>query len=616
MELVLMAVAAVALLGLAGFWTVRARRDAAWDAEGWRQLDRLSPELVGQLDETAILRVALADSLTLLRCDAVLVVLYPREDGDGLVVSLTEADDAQVQVRALPAGQAVPEPPADSLVVPLLGSGHQIGELRVVGGDRAGRRTRRRLVNGFAHMLVSSLSAERMYDAQRRITEDTYRRTLRDDLTGLGNRALLHGRGNQYLTRSEAQGRHAALLLMDLDDFKRVNDTLGHDAGDRVIVEVARRLKGAVRESDLAVRLGGDEFAVLAGDLHEPGEAELVAERLATSLRPPVLIDDVQLQVNASIGIAVHGGDGDSVEDLLRAADEAMYLAKAEGPGHWRRRTNGSSAAPTTVDLEQQLRAGLPDDQLVVHYQPQVEADGGQVTGFEALLRWQHPELGLLPPDDFLPTAERCGLMNRLTRMVLDRALEDLQQLRRDAPGATVSVNISGRNLLSQGLVSDLSSALGRHDVEPSSLVVEITEPAPGPSHAISAALDGLGDVGCEVSIHEFGSGQSSVTALSRHQVIREIKIHPSLAGRVLEDPAAERLVHAMVHTAHSLDVRVVAEGVESAAVADRLRRLGCDRLQGFHVHEPAPLADLAAWLPGQPVREDTRATGSRSARG
>jgi diguanylate cyclase (GGDEF)-like protein len=615
MELVLIAVAAAAATGLAGFWFVRARRDAAWDRDGWRQLDRLSPELVGQLEETAILRIALADSLVLFRCDAVLVVLHPLDGTGGLVASLTSADDEQVLVRTLPAGQVVPDPAADSIVVPLMGSGQPIGELRVVGGSRSGHRVRRRLVNGFAHMLGSSLTAERMYDAQRRVTEDTYRRTLRDDLTGLGNRALLHERGNQYLTRSEAQGRHSALLLMDLDDFKRINDTLGHDAGDRVLVEVARRLKGAVRESDLAIRLGGDEFAVLTGDLHDPAEAERVAERLLLSFMPPVLIDDVQLQVNASVGVAVHGADGDTVEDLVRAADEAMYLAKAEGPGHWRRRADGSSTLPAIADLEQQLRAGVPDEELVVHYQPQVDAIDERVTGFEALLRWQHPELGLLPPDDFLPIAERSGLMNPLTRMVLDRALEDLRQLRRDAPGATVSVNISGRNLLSQGLVSDLTSALRRHTVEPSSLVVEITEPAPGPSHAIGAALDGLRRAGCQVSIHEFGSGQSSVTALSQYVAIRETKIHPSLAGRGREDRAAERLVHAMVQTAHSLDVRVVAEGVESAEVGDRLRELGCDRLQGFRVHEPAPRAAITSWLAGRPAPESPAATGTKGAR-
>lgn len=609
MELVLAATLGVALLGLVSCLLMALRASGRWEREGWRQLERLSPELVGQLDETAILRIALADSLVLLRCEMVMVVLNARPSQPGLVASLAAVDDAQVSVRALPPGHGVPDPVPGSVVVPLFGTPDEIGEVRVIGGSRAGRAVRLRLARGFAHMVASSLCSERMFEHQRRVIEETYQRTLRDELTGLGNRALLHEQGNHCLTRQEAQGRVMGLYLLDLDGFKQINDTLGHAAGDRVLVEVARRLKAVLRETDIAVRLGGDEFAVLAG-LRRPEDAEIVTERLTGSFMAPIVIDDVQLQSFASIGVAVQGVDGDTVDELLAAADAAMYAAKADGAtdatvprAHVRRSAEAG--------LADELRNGLPEDQILVHYQPQVDATTGQVTGFEALLRWRHPEHGILKPDEFLPTAERCGLMTQLTLLVLDRAVGDLVQLRVDAPDATVSVNISGRNLLSQGLVSDVASVLRRHGVAPQGLVLELTEPATGPSIAVAAVVQGLEDLGCQVSIHDFGSGRASVTALSQYQAIREIKVHPSLVRRVLTDPAAERLVRAIIHTAHGLRVRVVAEGVETALVADRLRRLGCDRLQGYLFHEPATLATLSTWLPQQSRHETPAPVGN-----
>jgi diguanylate cyclase (GGDEF)-like protein len=587
---------------------LRAREDEAWNKAAWRQLELLSPELAGELEEAAILRVALADSLSLFRCDAVEVVLDPRGEGRGLVARLSKQANDQIHVRPLTVAEPIaahvsasePASVTGEIVVTLHGSGHVIGRLRVMGGSPRGARTRRHLAGAFAHLLGSSLGTERMYEAQRRLAEHTYNQALQDDLTSLGNRSLLTRRGNQHLAVSTAQRRRAALLLIDLDDFKRVNDTLGHAAGDRVLAEVGLRLHAAVREGDLAVRIGGDEFAVLTGELHVPEDAERVAERLMERLAAPIRVDDVQLTVTASVGIAVQGDDGGSIDELLNAADAAMYDAKAAGHGQWRRYAAGIAGGPDRRErLVEDLRRGLPEEQVVVHYQPQVDPHSLQVTGFEALVRWQHPTLGLLQPDEFVPLAERLGLMSTLTISVLDRALTDLDRLREGAPSASVSVNVSARNLLGEGLVGDVERALTRHGTLAADLTLEVSEPATGPSAAVTVALAGLEALGCQVSIHEFGTGQSSLIALSHHPAIREIKIDPSLAAAVLVDHSAQRLVHAMVNTAHGLEVRVVAEGVESAEIGAALRDLGCDRLQGFHIHEPAPVDQILAWLRG-----------------
>lgn len=609
MELLLAATPFVAALGLVAYAVASMRGSARWEREGWHELDRLCTELVGQLDQTAVMRMALADSLVLLRCELVMVVLHSRTTQPGLVASVAAADDGRVSVRSLPPGHDVPAPVPGSVVVPLLARPDQTGEVRVVGGPRAGRLARLRLVRGFAHTVASSLCSERMFDQQRRMIEATYERTLHDELTGLGNRAMLHEQGDRVLRRLEAQGGLMGVFLLDLDNFKQINDTLGHAAGDRVLVEVAHRLKSVLGDSDLAVRLGGDEFAVLTA-LRCRDDARILMERLTGSFVVPVVIEDVHLQMFASIGVALQGVDGHTVEDLLEAADAAMYAAKAGA---------GSRLAVPRADalrrdgrlarLAEDLSGGLPEDQILVHYQPQVEATVGQVTGFEALVRWQHPEFGVLKPGEFLSIVKRCGLMTRLTLLVLDRAVGDLAHLRETAPGVTVSVNISRRNLLSQGLVPDVASVLRRHQVEPSALVVELTELAPGPSVALTAAVQGLEDLGCQVSIHDFGSGQASVTALSQYPAIREIKIHPSIVRRVSTDPAFERLVLAIVHAAHSLGVRVVGEGVETVSVADRLRRMGCDRLQGYLFHDPATVEELSPWVSEQ-NRRGHAATG------
>ena len=590
--------ATVAAVAAAAALLLRLRDDNAWSGDGWRQLERLIPELVGQADEPAILRLALADSPELLRCDRVEVVLE-RHGVPDLVASRTRGSDAVVDVRRGPFAAAPgPSPGRRDVVVDVGGSSARIGRLVAVGGPLLGRRTRRHLAGALAHVIASAISAERLFAGARGSATDPTGLAYRDELTGLGNRSLLTHRAARHLGFAVARQRVSALLMLDLDDFKRINDTFGHAAGDRVLAEVGRRLRREVRDSDLAVRLGGDEFAVLAGDLGSAEDAAAVAERLIAALGAPLRLDDVELTLRASVGFAVHGEDADSLDSLLQAADLAMYQAKHDGLGRWRRYS--ASASGTAVRgpaLAQDLRGGIPDEQLVLHYQPQVDTHSGLVVGFEALARWRHPEHGMLLPEHFVPEAERLGLTRTMTRAVLARALRDLGDLRAAAPAATMSLDISARHLLSRGFLVDLQHALASYGWSARDLTLEIDEPGGGAAPTVRAILDAIGELGCDVSVHGFGPARSSLAAISDHPAIREIKIDPGVASATLDDPSAERLVRGVVTAAHGLGLRVVAEGVESEPLTTALGALGCDRLQGGVIHEPAPVDVLTQWL-------------------
>jgi len=416
----------------------------------------------------------------------------------------------------------------------------------------------------------------------------------RDGLTGLRARSVLAGDGATLLAEAVAQGRRVGLLLFDLDGFKRVNDTLGHHSGDRVLAEVGRRTQELVDASDVAVRLGGDEFALLV-TADDAAGLDRRAEQLLEVLARPVQLEEVSLSVRPSLGLAEHPADGESVEELLRAADSAMYDAKESG-ARWRRAsepTHGPLLPGTGPD---DLAAALERHEVVVHYQPQVDGWSGAVTGFEALVRWQHPEHGLLLPEAFLPRAERSAVIAPLTQHVLQRALAELPALQTSAPGATVAVNVSARSLLGHRLLEDLERLVAASRAHASDLVLEITEPAPRATAEVRGLLDGLRRLGCRVSVHGFGSAQTSLTALWHYPAVREIKIDPSIIRQVATDPEAERLCRAMISAARGLDVRVVAEGVESSDTVHRLRAMGCDAFQGYFLGHPVPLDEVPAW--------------------
>ena len=307
----------------------------------------------------------------------------------------------------------------------------------------------------------------------------------------------------------------------------------------------------------------------------------------------PVAVDEVLLTVTPSVGLAERGRDGDALGDLLRAADAAMYDAKRAGATVRRVRTSVTGTTLTAADLEQ----ALARDELVVHYQPQVADADGAVTSFEALVRWNHPERGLLLPEEFLDLAERSPVIGPMTQWVVHRASSDLPALRRAAPGCSVSVNVSARILLRHRVVDELAAILRSTGTDPAQLVLEITEPAPRATPEVQGLLEQTRELGCRVSVHGFGSAQASVTALWQYPAVGEIKLDPAIVRAVGHDAQAERLCRAITSAAHGLDLRVVAEGVESSDVVPVLRRLGCDAYQGFLVGRPMPVDAVPAWV-------------------
>ncbi len=427
-----------------------------------------------------------------------------------------------------------------------------------------------------------------------------------DPLTSLGNRALLFAHAGEI----SSGGALRALLLLDLDGFKQVNDTLGHHNGDLVLQEVATRINRAVGDDDVAVRLGGDEFAVLTAPLDDAEQASALAAAIIDRLSRPVRLEGVDLTISCSLGIGLTGLDGDDLDSLLRAADRAMYSAKTAGRAGGVLRVGGSAWLQDTPDtgLVEDLVGGLEREELRLHYQPQVDVEGA-VVGCEALLRWQHPTRGLLAPHAFLPAAERSGLLDRITLVAVRIALRDQPALSAAAGHpVSVSVNVSPRDLLGREFLPELARLLAATPPAAAHLVLEITEPAPFPVPAVIELFRRLTRLGLAVSIHEFGAGRSSLTALSQYPGVSEVKIHPTLVRQVSDDTVA-RLVRAIVAAAHGLGVHVVAEGIEDEESARCLTAMGCDRLQGFWIAPPASLDDTTAWIddrgrPPGPMRE------------
>ena len=431
------------------------------------------------------------------------------------------------------------------------------------------------------------------------MTDDTERELAlapTDHLTGLGSLQALEHLGPLLLIDDEAAGRLSALLMLDIDEFKLVNDTLGHAAGDAVLVAVADRLKECLRDTDLVCRVGGDEFAVLATGLTDEGDASAVARKLLRALAPEIDVEDVRMHVDVSIGIAVRGVDGDSLGDLVRAADRAMYGAKAAGSGQYRRPA-AARRAPDRRVTAALLTDAIRADALVLRHQPQFDSTSGKVVATEALLRWDHPQLGLLLPEDFLPLAEQAGLMGLIDRTVVGLAVADLARLRAAAPSLRVSANLSPRALLGGALVDHVTRCLAEHDVPAELLTLEIVEPASQYARSTAQVLAEIERLGCRISVHEFGVARASLGVLARFTGIREVKIAPQLVSLLPDQEAVERTVRAIVATAHALDILVVAEGIDTPAAAGRMRALGSDVLQGGHLSPEVTLAEILSML-------------------
>ncbi|WP_411072084.1 putative bifunctional diguanylate cyclase/phosphodiesterase [Streptomyces sp. cmx-4-25] len=419
---------------------------------------------------------------------------------------------------------------------------------------------------------------------------------LRDPLTGLPNRQWLLERAWTALEDAEGQGARAALVLIDLDRFRSVNDTLGHLAGDRLLLQIADRLRLALPRGAEAARLGGDEFAVLLPTADSTTSAQRVARHLVAELSSPLDLDGLTLVLEASAGVAVFPDHALDAEGLLRRADVAMYQAKRDRTGVEVYESKRDSNTPDRLGLLGDLRRALDAHEVQLHYQPKVRFDG-QVAGLEALVRWVHPERGKVPPDEFIAIAESSGLMPHLTEYVLETALAQVARWRAQGLDVPVAVNVSPRDVHTPGFAGAVAARLARHGVPAGSLQLEITEHVllEDPQRAADT-LNGLTGHGVKMSLDDFGTGYSSLVHLRRLPV-SELKIDRSFVARLAVDTEDAEIVRCTVDLAHSLGLLVVAEGVEDDETWERLRDLGCDAVQGWLVAAAMPPGEATAWL-------------------
>ncbi len=418
---------------------------------------------------------------------------------------------------------------------------------------------------------------------------------LHDSLTKLSNRLLLEDRLEQAI-RSAGRNRGSfALMFLDLDGFKAVNDVYGHHAGDLLLADVARRIVACVRLQDTVARVGGDEFVVLAG-VGEPADAGTLADALLAAAREPFLVDGHALRVSTSIGIALYPGDGVSQHDLLTNADAAMYHAKGTGRDTYCFFEASMNAnVHKQLQLVQDLRQALERRELVLHYQPKFSAPDGPVVGVEALVRWQHPSRGLVPPDAFIPLAEKTGLIVPLGAWVLDEACRQMAQWRREGRTSwSIAVNLSAVQFAHAALVDTVRDTLARHALEPPCLTLEITEStAMRDADASLRILQQLHAMGVRISIDDFGTGYSSLLYLKRLPA-SELKIDRGFVRDLAHDTEDSAIVSAVVALGQTLNLCIVAEGVETEAQQAFLTRLGCHALQGNLLGRPMTAQALA----------------------
>jgi len=447
-----------------------------------------------------------------------------------------------------------------------------------------------------ARDISGHLSAQQQLEAQKLSLE---RLAHHDALTGLPNRLLFLDRLQQAIKKAHRDDNQLAVLFVDLDRFKRINDSLGHATGDTVLTTVARRLQGCLREEDVVARLGGDEFTIIMGSLHKPQHAMLMAQKLIGSLQRPVMHEDHELYVSASVGISLYPQDGQNAELLLQNADAAMYKAKHEGRSNFQFYTaDMTELAFERVLMETQLHRALEQEQFVVYYQSQVDLLTGKLMGLEALVRWQHPELGLLLPTRFIPLSEDTGLILPLGRWVLQTACRQIAAWHKaDLYPGRIAVNLAGNQLNNDNVLPTIEQTLAENDCQPDWLELEITESVIMEQHGRSFnSLRRLKELGIELAIDDFGTGYSSLAHLKRLPVSR-LKIDRSFIRDIPQDSSNMAIARAVIAMGQSMGLRVIAEGVETAEQKAFLAAEGCDEIQGYICGRPLPADQMTAIL-------------------
>jgi len=489
-----------------------------------------------------------------------------------------------------------------TIATPVHEHGQVIGSLVVASRvpHRSYSAAEREVLQSFAEHASLAVTDARTVEALHEAVGDALHKALHDPLTGLSNRARFLDRLDHALTIRHRPGMEVAALYVDIDDFKLVNDRFGHAAGDRLLVEVAERLAGAVRRGDTVARLGGDEFAVLLEQTSGQADAQQSAARVLDTFVHPFVAAHTDLSVSASVGIAV-AIPGDSPDEVLRNADVAMYRAKGAGKGCAVTFEAGMyESLLDKIELEADLRRAVDSEDIEVYFQPIVDLESERVVGVEALARWHHPTRGLVPPAIFIPLAEESGVITKLGRQVLFRACSSMGELHRrhpDDPPLSVSVNVSARQLQGSGLVEEVSRALAAGGLEPGSLVLEITESVlMQDTEGTLARLAELKGLGVRLALDDFGTGYSSLSYLRRFPVDL-LKIDQSFVSAVCARDEVRLIIEAIITLADALGLQSVAEGVEELDELAALRDVGCRLGQGFHFAKPMPIEALERFL-------------------
>lgn len=501
----------------------------------------------------------------------------------------------------------------------LEGGPEEVVELQVVAND--GRRVfvevsgRLVLENG-APVRIEAIARD--VTDRRSLQQQLMQQASHDALTGLPNRLLLFERLEQALARRERRKHGVAVLLLDLDSFKLVNDSLGHAAGDELLRAVAASLRRAIRPSDTAARLGGDEFAFLIDDIADEQAIVAIAERILASLTEVFLVDGGRQRVSGTLGIVV-ARSGDDAGGLLRSADTAMYQAKKKRRGGYEFFDAGMrSRVQRELTMRGALAEALERSALSLHYQPIVALDDGRLLGLEALVRWQHPQWGWVQPSEFIPIAEESGLIIPLSQYVIAEAGRQAAAWDSRYPGALpwgIAINLSPRELSEKNFLSEFKQALSKQGAKPSALTVEVTERSflDLRRDALAENLFGLNQLGVRLSLDDFGTGYSALTSLQRFP-FSVVKIDRFFIRRISDESREAPIADAITNLVHTLGMQVIAEGVETPAQAEFLRRIGCDAAQGFHFARPQPATDISARLQEQQQPATAQPQASREA--
>lgn len=458
----------------------------------------------------------------------------------------------------------------------------------------------RRVIERTGQLKAANKELEGEIIERMRAEEKIRHQAYYDALTGLPNRTLFHDRLQKAVPTAQREGKPLASIILDLDHFKEINDTFGHPQGDMILKQVGLRLKGLLRESDTVARFAGDEFSILLWGVNLEGAIK-VARKILKALEEPFALEGLSLAIEASLGIALYPDHGENADSLIQRADVAMYVAKESGSGYFVYASEADRHSPRHLALMGQLRHAIEHDEMILHYQPKVDLKTKRTTGMEALVRWQHPEFGMVPPDQFIVPAEKTGLIKPLTRWILSKALHDCRIYHQAGTKISVAVNLSRRNLHDPELPEQVAFTLKNCSIPPERLVLEITESAimADPARAMEI-LTRLNDMGVRLSIDDFGTGYSSLASLKRLPV-NEIKIDRSFVKNMAVNEDDAMIVRSTIELAHNLGLKVVAEGVEDQPALDRLTALGCDSAQGYFMCRPLPSVELGRWLTESP---------------